>query len=93
MPNIELHGYTSDETSVLVSRLRGAFEHAKYRKHIVITYPGGFVRTIDNADAPFVRVYITTDNLAIIDDLELRLRVLAIDVEIVELKKFIPKKE
>ena len=93
MPNIELHGYRNEEEEELRGKLRGTFEHVSYRSHIVISRPQNYVRTIENLHAPFVRVYITADDPAANDDLEQRLRELNVDVEIVELKKFIPKKE
>lgn len=93
MPNIEMHGLNEGDLRDMYDQLVSRFRGANYASEVVITGVRSAVRDLSNEFQPFLRIYLTTDGLtACLSDMKERLADIELDIEIIPLLEFIPKK-
>ncbi len=92
MLNIEMHGpwgrtaYAGTPRSAITD----AFSGACYRGDVQINSIGSWCLCPDGTDAPFLRLLVTPNYLHLEDALQ-RLHALNLDIEVVVIKRFIPR--
>jgi hypothetical protein len=89
MPNIEIHGLNNEEGENLRQKIVKLFKTKSWEDEYVVTLIPSSVTDKNSTRQPFIRLVTTPslDNDAIVAELEK----LEIDIELLELKKFIPK--
>ena len=93
MPTIEIHGVRPEQAEFLRKRIGNAFKGAPYAGATVIMSPATVVASATGALDAFLRVYITADNAnEHLIDMMKRLKPFGYDIEVLEIKVFIPKK-
>ncbi len=93
MPNIEIHGMPNPELGLdnrFYMDIADLFNGAKYEDDLVITIVNDETLATDSIHRPFLRIVSTPGEH--LDDAVDRLKVLKMDMEILELKRFIPGK-
>jgi len=86
MTNIEVYGITNGITKKLI-QINKIMENTAFEKDYVITFIKSTVTDRDDQPKPFIRVVSTPEN---IDNVVELLKPLNMDIEVLELKEFIP---
>lgn len=92
MPNIEIHGVQDPRTGLdnkLYMQIADLVDGAEYEDDLVITIVNDEVLATDSLPRPFLRIVSTPGEH--LDDVTNRLRSLQMDMEILELKRFIQR--
>lgn len=98
MPNIEMHGIRPDQNHEQHQLISKRLEGAKYRDDVVVTMVDDYVYDLQGISRPFLRLIFAKDDPAkiggvpVYDDCLKRLVALKMDIEVVIIHKFIPKK-
>jgi len=89
MPNVEIHGFRLGTGYGLRTQILELFQAKSWNKEYVVTIIPSEVTDCDGTEQPFIRLVNTPspDNDAIIAEL----KKLELDIELLELKAFIPK--
>ena len=89
MPNIELHGFSTDRSAMVRTRVREACEGLSFAGEIVVTICGDTVQDLEGRDMPYLRVITSPDEWP---SLKERLVPLGEDIEMFALGEWVPKK-
>ena len=93
MPNIEIHASRKDQVTFARRAVVNALKSAEYAKDVVITAHMTDPVDLSGNACPFLCVALTAENAKKhLKDLMTRLYDVPYDIELLELKKFIPHK-
>jgi hypothetical protein len=88
MPNIEIHGFLTDEARELREKIVRLFSEKPFASEIVITVFQSVAKDISDYRQPFLRVASTEADY--VKEVLETLHTLEIDLEYMQLAKFIP---
>jgi hypothetical protein len=91
MPNIELHGFGDLQQSSL-RKLATALDGVSFTDEIVITAYVNRAVNVNGDPQPFIRIVAPATSRDEIEEIERRLSILNIDIEVLLLDHFTPKK-
>ena len=93
MPNIEIQGMDEEDLSLTHDQLVGLFRDAEYAPRLVITGVRSGVRDLNNKLQPFLRIYLAQGGVTtLLPDIKRRLQDFGLDIEVIMVHEFIPKK-
>ncbi len=93
MPNIEIHGVVATSEDDVRNRIIAALTSAEYVEDVVISWVRSVVRCTRDGTQEFIRILATKEALdKHLDDMLKRLGSVEFDIEVIELKRFVPKK-
>ncbi len=93
MPNIEMHGIKDDMSyGQLFHQIKKALQDAPYAKDIVLTDYQNRVVDFHEKSQPYLRLVALSTSSAELEDIEKRLEPLNIDIEVLLIDHFTPKK-
>lgn len=90
MPNIEIHGLKNETREYVHSKIRSAFAEKPYRDDYVITAYESKVHDWRLNAQPFIRLVTTPSDHT--EDIIQELQKLDLDIEVMILDRFIPRK-
>ena len=92
MPNIKIYGVSSTGQVPLYKKIKELFIGEEYAKDMVVTFMNGTtVLSLDGKSQPYIQLEITSTDKYL--PLMTRLEELGYDIQVIELRNFIPKKE
>lgn len=95
MPNIEIHGYPDIKqvpVQKLVDRIWELLGAVDYVDDVVVSRIPSRVQDARGASQPFLRLVAPKASKHELNDIESRLRHLSLDIEVMFLERFVPKK-
>ena len=94
-PKIEISGMTAFEEGKLRCRIAEQFEGVEYRGDVVLSVVNNFVFDHKENSQPYfhLRVYLTGDASMDAEDIEQRVEVLNMDIEMLYLRKIVHAKK
>ncbi len=90
MPNIEIHGMPESEARLTVRRIAALLRNSSFVKEVVISLCNDIVLDLEGNDQPYLRVFCNDGSKA--KEVVLTLDPLKIDIELIQIWDFIPKK-
>jgi hypothetical protein len=91
MSNIMVYGYGIDEGKKLAEEIHRLFEGKAYQSDYVVTVVVSQVEDHNHVSLPFLRIMATDICFGSFSDIIIELKKLRLDIEVVGVKKFIPK--